>query len=87
MHIKIYRLYDLNTGHICPYGEQAIKLIEQLGMPYDDHKLNEHDDAEYKRKHDVTTTPQIWINGNRIGGYEELCAWIKSRDSLEQIGD
>lgn len=26
----------------------------------------------FKNKHDVDTTPQAFINGERIGGYEEL---------------
>jgi glutaredoxin len=87
MHIKVYRLHDLSTGHVCAYGEQAIQLLVQHQLPYDDHRMSEHDDAEYKRKHEVTTTPQIWVNGNRIGGYQALCDWIESRDNLEKIAD
>ncbi|WP_259729542.1 hypothetical protein [Synechococcus sp. CS-1333] len=27
------------SGHVCPYGELAVGLLQELGIPYDDHLL------------------------------------------------
>ncbi len=60
-------------AHICPYGLKARHLLKRKGYMVNDHWLEtrEQNDA-FKSKHDVKTTPQIFIGGKRIGGYDDL---------------
>lgn len=60
-------------GHTCPYGLKAIDLLKRSGYEVEDHHLatREQTDA-FKAEHGVATTPQIFIGGNRVGGYDDL---------------
>ncbi len=61
------------SGHVCPYGELAVGLLQELGIPYDDHLLLSQEEVErFKAAHGVSTTPQVFAAGERIGGYSEL---------------
>lgn len=67
-------LYRMNTGgHICPYGLKSKDLLERKGFEVHDHTLKTRSQTEaFKREHGVETTPQAFIGGKRIGGYEAL---------------
>lgn len=66
---ELYRM--VRPGHLCPYGLKALHLLRSEGFEVEDHHLENEDETEaFKAKHGVTTTPQIWIDGNRIGGYD-----------------
>ncbi|MBO6815943.1 MAG: glutaredoxin [Rhizobiaceae bacterium] len=59
--------------HICPYGLKAKHLLESKGYTVDDHHLETREETDaFKEKHDVETTPQIWIGEERVGGYDGL---------------
>ncbi len=60
-------------NHTCPYGLKAKDLLERSGYEVEDHHLvtREQTDA-FKAEHGVQTTPQIFIGGKRIGGYDDL---------------
>lgn len=67
---ELYRM--VQPGHVCPYGLKALHLLEREGFEVEDHHLESKEETEaFKEKHDVKTTPQVWIDGNRIGGYDE----------------
>lgn len=71
----IYRM--VMPEHICPYGLKAVHLLESKGYTVDDHYLETKDETEaFKQEHDVQTTPQTWIDGERIGGYDDLRAFF-----------
>jgi glutaredoxin len=59
--------------HTCPYGLKARDLLERHGYRVDDQLLmtREQTDA-FKAEHRVATTPQVFIAGERIGGYDDL---------------
>ena len=60
-------------GHLCPYGQKARWLLESEGYSVDDHLLETREQTDaFKAKHDVETTPQVWIGQERIGGYTDL---------------
>lgn len=71
---KSATLYRMHTkGHICPYGLRSKDLLERKGYKIDDYKLSSREETDkFKEKHGVETTPQTFINDNRIGGYDEL---------------
>jgi len=68
---RVYRM--VMPDHVCPYGLKAVDLLRRKGYEVDDHHLatREQTDA-FQREHDVETTPQVFIDGRRIGGYDEL---------------
>ena len=67
----IYRM--VMPTHTCPYGIKAKDLLQRQGYAVEDHLLRTREETEaFKAEHGVKTTPQTFINGNRIGGYDDL---------------
>jgi glutaredoxin len=59
--------------HLCPSGQKARWLLERKGYKVDDRLFRERSEVDaFMEKYDVSTTPQIWIEGARIGGYTDL---------------
>lgn len=59
--------------HICPFGLKSKDLLERKGFSVNDHLLRSRNETEaFKKDHNVSTTPQTFIDGQRIGGYEDL---------------
>ncbi len=60
-------------GHTCPYGLKARHLLRRAGYAVDDRPLRTREDTDaFKAAHGVKTTPQVFIDGERIGGYDDL---------------
>ena len=60
-------------GHICPYGLKAKHLLKRRGFAVDDRWLTTRAEVDaFKAEHGVQTTPQTFIDGVRIGGYDDL---------------
>ncbi|MBL4877648.1 MAG: glutaredoxin [Hyphomonas sp.] len=67
----LYRM--VMDQHLCPYGLKSKWLLERQGFDVEDHHLTTREETDaFKQKHDVKTTPQAFIGGERIGGYEAL---------------
>lgn len=67
----LYRI--VSEEHVCPYGIKSLDLLKRKGFDVDDHHLTDRDETEaFKHQHHVDTTPQTFIGGNRIGGFDEL---------------
>lgn len=61
--------------HICPFGLKAKDLLRREGFEIEDHPLRSREETDaFKAEHDVKTTPQVFIEGKRIGGYSDLRA-------------
>lgn len=59
--------------HLCPSGQKARWLLERHGYTVDDRLFRERSEVDaFKKKYGVPTTPQIWIEGERVGGYSDL---------------
>ncbi|MBF9043077.1 glutaredoxin [Rhodobacterales bacterium HKCCE4037] len=59
--------------HVCPYGLKARYRLQTEGYDIDDHWLETREETDaFKEKHNVETTPQIWIGDERIGGFDAL---------------
>jgi glutaredoxin len=59
--------------HICPWGLKALYLLRQAGYRIEDHPLTSRAETDaFKAEHGVKTTPQIFIDGQRIGGHDDL---------------
>ena len=67
----IYRM--VMPGHICPYGLKALDLLKRKGFIVEDRWLTTREETDaFKAKHNVQTTPQIFIGDERIGGHDDL---------------
>ncbi|MEO5866794.1 MAG: MauE/DoxX family redox-associated membrane protein [Sphingomonas sp.] len=67
----LYRM--VMPEHLCPYGLKAKWQLERHGYAIDDHWLKTRAETNaFKAKHHVTTTPQTFIDGKRIGGNDDL---------------
>lgn len=63
--------------HECPFGVRAKAMLEQAGFEIDEHVLSSRDEVEaFKEEHGVRTTPQIFVDGERIGGSDDLEAYL-----------
>ena len=78
--IILYRM--VLPEHTCPYGLLAKRMIDDSGMAFDDRLLQSREETEaFKSEHSVSTTPQVFIDGERIGGSEDLANYLESADA------
>tara|TARA_R110002033_G_scaffold146599_1_gene184059 strand:+ start:555 stop:1304 length:750 start_codon:yes stop_codon:yes gene_type:complete len=82
----LYRM--VMEHHLCPYGLKSKDLLEREGFTVEDHPLTTRAETDaFKAKHDVDTTPQTFIDGKRIGGYDQLrVALGKEKPKEERTG-
>ncbi|WP_244489624.1 glutaredoxin family protein [Sphingomonas yabuuchiae] len=67
----LYRM--VMPTHTCPYGLKARDLLRRQGYEVDDRWLRTREETDaLKAEHGVKTTPQIFIGGERVGGYDDL---------------
>lgn len=67
----LYRM--VTPSHVCPFGLKALDLLQRKGFEVEDHKLEDRAQTDaFKDQHDVKTTPQTFIDGKRVGGYDDL---------------
>ncbi len=68
---QLYRM--VMKEHICPFGLKSKDLLERKGFRVEDHHLTTREETDaFQEEHEVDTTPQTFIGGTRIGGYDEL---------------
>lgn len=69
--VTLYRM--VLPDHTCPFGVRARQLLEDAGYSVDDRILTSRAEVEaFKAEQGVATTPQIFIDGERIGGSDDL---------------
>jgi glutaredoxin len=67
-------------GHTCPFGLKALHLLRSRGFEVDDHHLTTREEVDaFKAEHQVATTPQVFIDGQRIGGHDDLRRFLGLR--------
>lgn len=63
----------------CPYCDRAKNLLKNKGVLFEEKLLKTSDEMlALKQKTGWMTFPQIFINGNMIGGYDDMSALEKS---------
>lgn len=65
------------TTMFCPYCSRARALLQRKGVDFDDFDITEEPgrrDEMLRRAGGRTSVPQIFINGEHIGGSDELVA-------------
>ena len=67
----IYRM--VMPEHTCPWGLKSLDLLKRKGYAVDDRWLRTRAETDaFKAEHGVKTTPQTFIEGKRIGGYDDV---------------
>ncbi len=71
----VYRM--VKPDHVCPFGLKALDLLERNGYQIEDKPLtNDTETQALKDKFNVKTTPQVFIDNERVGGYDDLQAFF-----------
>lgn len=71
----------------CPWGKKAVDLLKEKSINFHDHIFESAADEEaFKAKWKVNTTPQIFLEDERIGGYSELADYydIEAEDTSDE---
>lgn len=67
----LYRM--VMPEHVCPWGQKAKWLLRHEGYAVDDRWLTTRAETDaFMAEQGVKTTPQAFIDGKRIGGYDDL---------------
>jgi glutaredoxin 3 len=69
-------LIEMYTTSWCPYCTRAKRLLEHKRASYAELSIEEHPElrSEMIRRSGRRTVPQIFIDGQHIGGSDELAA-------------
>jgi glutaredoxin len=67
----LYRM--VLSDHVCPFGVRAKQMLEQAGFEIEDRVLGTREEVDaFQEEQGVDTTPQVFIDGERIGGSDDL---------------
>ena len=67
----------------CPFCVQAKGMLHDAGIAFEELVLNrDYSDRTLRAVSATDTVPQVFVNGERIGGSEELQAWLKARNAI-----
>lgn len=79
---KIVLFRMVLPDHTCPFGVRAKELLDSAGLEFDDRILDNRADVEaFEAEHGVATTPQVFVDGTRIGGSSELESYLANAGS------
>ncbi len=74
------------TANVCPFCVRAKRLLDHKGVLYDE--VDVSSDAELREKMVLDsgrrTVPQIFIDGQAVGGYQELQA-LEDEGKLDSL--
>ena len=74
---KLYRMKL--PDHECPFGLLAKRMLDDSGLDYEEHVLTSREEVDaFKSEHGVSTTPQFFADGERIGGSEDVARYLES---------
>lgn len=71
---------EIYTANYCPYCTRAKDLISSKGQKYTELDITHDDDARAElvtKANGQRTVPQIFINDQHIGGFDDLAALDK----------
>lgn len=78
---------EIYTTKVCPYCVRAKNLLNAKDVDFVEHDLtgkDEEREALLKRSNGMRTVPQIFINGQHIGGYDNL-AELEEKGELDKL--
>lgn len=76
----VYRM--VLPDHTCPFGVRAKTMLEEGGFEVEDCILSSREEVDaFKAEHGLSTTPLIFIDGEQIGGSEDLQRFLTENAS------
>jgi len=74
------------SGEYCPYCQRAKQFFESRGVDYTELRVDQDPELrrEMETKSQRRTIPQIFINDQHIGGYDDLIALART-EALDKI--
>lgn len=75
------------TREYCPYCTRAITLLNKKNQPFTELRVDQNLDLRNEmlaKSNGKTTVPQIFINGQHIGGYDDLHA-LDHQGTLDEL--
>ena len=79
---------EIYTWRFCPFCLRAKALLNEKGVQFTEYSIDGDNDARIKmseRAGGRTTVPQIFINGESIGGCDELYALERNNELNELL--
>ena len=74
--VVLYRM--ILPDHTCPYGVRAAQMLDDAGIGFDDRILRSREEVDaFENEHGADTTPQCFVDGERIGGSDEIASWVE----------
>lgn len=81
----LYRM--VMDKHICPFGLKSRDLLKREGFEIEDNYLKTREETDaFKETYGVETTPQTWVNGQRIGGHDDLRRYFGKSTAADKEG-
>ncbi len=80
---------ELYTTRFCPYCTRARALLQRKGVDFTDIDIGEYPvrrDEMIRRAGGRTSVPQIFIDGEHIGGSDELVALERAGELDAKLG-
>jgi glutaredoxin 3 len=71
------------TTDDCPFCVQAKTLLRRRGVPFDERVLDDLGRRRLVARTQMLTVPQVFIDGQLIGGFEQL----RERDRRDGLRD
>ena len=80
---------EIFTGANCAYCVAAKNLLKSKGLSYEEYRIDldaARRDEMLVRSANRRTVPQIFINGEHVGGFDDLAAAERSGKLAQLIG-
>ena len=76
----LYRM--VLPDHVCPYGVRARQLLDHAGFEIEEHILATRMEVDaLEEELGVSATPQVFIDGQRIGGCDALERYLAEAEA------
>jgi glutaredoxin 3 len=77
----LYRM--VLPDHTCPYGIRAKQMLREAGYEVEDRLLRSRQEVEaFQDANGVATTPQIFIDDERVGGCDDLELYLQDQPTV-----
>ncbi|MFP4661264.1 MAG: glutaredoxin 3 [Halanaerobiales bacterium] len=78
---------EIYTMDWCPYCMRAKSMLDSIGLEYEEYDVTDEGEAydEMKERSNQKTVPQIFINDDHLGGYDDLIEKLTSGELDEMI--
>ncbi len=81
---------EIYSKDFCPYCKNAKALLDSLGAAYEEIDLTQHPERTQEmldRSNGRTTVPEIFINGELIGGFDDLMALHRKGELVGKLAE